>query len=73
MLSAGDQTLKFALPDSSLSLVPNSVGGVTTAQTQILTTNESPVPEPSTIALFLTTVGGLGLRRYTLARRKAKS
>ena len=29
----------------------------------------APVPEPSTIALFLSTVGGLALRRYVLARR----
>ena len=28
-------------------------------------------PEPSTIALFLTTVGGLGLRRYVLSRRRS--
>ena len=27
-------------------------------------------PEPSTIALFLSTIGGLGLRRYVLSRRR---
>ena len=32
--------------------------------------NETPAPEPSTIALFLSTVGGLGLRKYVLARRQ---
>ena len=31
---------------------------------------QAPVPEPSTIALFLSTVGGLGLRKYVLARRQ---
>lgn len=76
MYTIGNQTVQFKLPDSSLSLVPDQAGGVTTAQTQILSTsgpNEAPVPEPSTIALFLTTVGGLGLRRHVLARRKARA
>ena len=36
----------------------------------LVTLVESPVPEPSTIVLFLTTVGGLGLRRYVLSRRR---
>jgi hypothetical protein len=76
MYSIGNQTVNFKLPDSSLSLVPDQAGGVTTAQTQILATSsgpsEAPVPEPSTIALFLTTVGGLGLRRHVLARRNSR-
>jgi hypothetical protein len=75
MYTVGNQTINFKLPDSSLSLVPDQAGGVTTAQTQILSTPnglpEAPVPEPSTVALFFTTVGGLGLRRYVSARRKA--
>ena len=53
--------------------MPNSAGGVTTLEGAINTNGtvnpQAPVPEPSTIALFLTTVGGLALRRYVLARR----
>jgi hypothetical protein len=68
-----DQTLSFKLPDSALSLVASGSGGVTTAQTQVMSgpgIPESPVPEPGTIALFLTTAGGLGLRRYVQKRRR---
>jgi hypothetical protein len=75
MYKIGNQSINFKLPDSSLSLVPDQAGGETTAQTQILASsnpNESPVPEPSTVALFFTTVGGLGLRRFVQARRKAR-
>jgi hypothetical protein len=58
--------------NSPLSLVPNSAGGLTTAQAQIVTTsNASPIPEPTTIALFLTTLAGLGLRHRLRARRPA--
>jgi hypothetical protein len=53
-------------------LVPASAGGTTTLEGTITTSgsSEAPVPEPSTIALFLSTVGGLGLRKYVLARRQ---
>jgi len=61
-------TAEFSLPTSTLLLAPStSNNGTTTAQG--LVTLES-VPEPSTIVLFLTTVGGLGLRRFVLARRR---
>src|SRR5271157_91096 len=64
----GTIAAEFSLPTSTLLLAPStSNSGVTTAQG--LVTTES-VPEPSTIALFLTTVGGLGLRRYVLSRRR---
>lgn len=60
----------FSLPPGTLLLAPStSNNGITSAQGQV-TPVESPVPEPSTIALFLTTVGGLGLRRFVLARRR---
>jgi len=53
--------------DKSLSLVPSTTnGGRTTAQGQMLVTgvhSGPPVPEPSTIAVFLTAMAGLGLRR----------
>jgi hypothetical protein len=64
------------LSNSQELLVPSSVnGGQTTLQAQVTATSggggpESGVPEPSTIALFLSTVGGLGLRRFVQDRRK---
>jgi hypothetical protein len=67
---------KFTLPSGSLLLAPStSNSGTTSAQGLVTFTpgtnpGEAPVPEPSTIALFLTTVGGLGLRRYVLGRRR---
>jgi len=55
-------------------LVPSSAGGTTTLEGSIVTKglpiSEHPSPEPSTIALFLSMVGGLGLRKYVLARRQ---
>jgi hypothetical protein len=55
----------LTIPDSPLSIVPSTTNsGVTTAQailSNIAIT--SPVPEPSTILLFASTVIGLGLRR----------
>lgn len=52
-----------------VALVPStSNGGLTTVQGQVLST-ASPIPEPTTIALFLTAAAGLGLRQRL--RRKA--
>jgi hypothetical protein len=69
-------TGNFSLTSGSLLLAPStSNSGTTTAQGLVTFTTGttgstgSPVPEPSTIALFLTTLGGLGLRRYVFARR----
>jgi hypothetical protein len=73
----------FSLPTSSLLLVPSTTNSGTSSVQGLLSpsaatnvppigggsSGEAPVPEPSTIALFLTTVGGLGFRRYVLARR----
>ena len=66
-----DNTL--TIPDLSLSLVPStSNGGRTTAQAYLLATpNAPPIPEPTTIALFLTTLAGLGLRHRVRAGRAA--
>ena len=74
-INLGNTTVRFSLPTGSIPLAPStSNGGETTVQgsftPQSLPGTESPVPEPSTIALFLTTVGGLGLRRYVLSRRR---
>jgi hypothetical protein len=79
LLNIGGQSLSLGVPDGALSLVPSSVGsGETTAQTQFLATGVSnggsaPVPEPSTIALFFTTLGGLGLRRFVQSRKRQAS
>lgn len=68
------QTLTFSFPeDASKLLVPaQSNGGLTTAQALLSSTQVPPVPEPSTVALFVTTIGGLALRRR-LASRRAKA
>jgi len=71
-LAGAASTLSMLQNDQKL-LVPASAGGTTTLEGIIATNGnfnpEAPVPEPSTIALFLSTVGGLGLRRYVLSRR----
>jgi len=67
----GNGTAEFSLPTSTLLLSPSTSNSGTTSAQGLLTLAESPVPEPSTIALFLTTVGGLGLRRYVLSRRRS--
>jgi len=55
-------------------VVPYSDTGVTSLEGTIMTNGSPnpyvPAPEPSTIALFLSTIGGLGLRRYVLSRRR---
>ena len=69
----GSGTGNLSLVDNPKLLVPSSTNdGKTTVEAQFISTNvtEAPVPEPSTIALFFTTLGGLGLRRYVQARRR---
>jgi hypothetical protein len=68
-------TSTLSIPQGSLFLVPSlSNNGESTAEGTVVSTgvpvNETPAPEPSTIALFLSTVGGLGLRKYVLGRRQ---
>jgi hypothetical protein len=71
-IGTGQGTLN--LSNSQELLVPSSVnGGQTTLQAQVTAAggpNPTPAPEPSTIALFLSTVGGLGLRRVAQKRRQ---
>jgi hypothetical protein len=57
--------------DSPLSLVPSTTNdGQTSAQASLMTTfNGTPIPEPTSIALFLTTIAGLGIRHRLRARR----
>jgi hypothetical protein len=63
----GDFTNTLNVVDQSLSLVPSSTnGGRTTAQAQMIVQGVVPppaIPEPTTIAVFLTAIVGLGLRR----------
>jgi hypothetical protein len=74
--ASGTFSSTLTIPQGSmLPLVPSSAGsGATTVEGMISTAlspnNEVPAPEPSTIALFLSTVCGLGLRKYVLARRQ---
>lgn len=72
-LAGATSTLSMLSNDQKL-LVPSSAGGTTTLEGIITTAGvpnpEAPVPEPSTIALFLSTVAGLGLRRLVLSRRQ---
>jgi hypothetical protein len=69
----GGATSTLAGLPNEVLLVPASAGGTTTLEGAINTVGTvnppTPAPEPSTIALFLSTVGGLALRRYVLARR----
>ena len=67
----GNGSATFSLPTSSLLLAPSTSNGGLTSVQGLITRSEVPAPEPSTIALFLTTVGGLGLRRYVQSRRRA--
>ena len=70
-LSPGSSSTLSLLPTDQKLLVPSSAGGITTIEGQITTTGlETAAPEPSTIALFLSTVCGLGLRRYVQGRRQ---
>lgn len=51
--------------DNPLSLVPSTTNnGLTTAQAYLTSTPVTPVPEPTSVALFLTAMGGLGWRRF---------
>ena len=70
-LQPGSSSTLDLLPGDQKLLVPPSAGGITTMEGLIRTTGlEAPAPEPSTIALFLSTVCGLGLRRYVQVRRQ---
>ena len=79
-LGSDGSTGSFTLPTGTLLLAPSTSNSGTTTEQGLITFQagsggssgggESPVPEPSTIALFLTTIGGLGLRRYVQSRKR---
>ncbi len=71
--TTGLYTNSLVIPDLNLSLVPSTTnGGRTTAQAFLTAIpTGAPVPEPTTIALFLTTLAGLGLRHRVRAGRTA--
>jgi len=70
-LTSGSSSTLNLLPNDQKLLVPSSAGGITTLEGQIASTGlPTPSPEPSTIALFLSTVGGLGLRKLVRGRRQ---
>jgi hypothetical protein len=60
------QTMQLLVPSSAANGITTLEGVIKTAGSP----GEVPAPEPSTIALFFSTVGGLGLRKFVLARRK---
>jgi hypothetical protein len=64
----GSTSSTLSIPQTSLLLVPSSAGNGETTVAGVITSVATP--EPSTIALFLSTVGGLGLRKHVLRRRQ---
>ncbi len=70
----GSTSSTLSIPQSQLLLVPSTAGnGETTVAGVITSSDTNPIittPEPSTIALFLSTIGGLGLRKFVQRRRQ---
>jgi len=65
---AGPYLHQLTTPLNPVLLAPSSTnGGRTTVQGQVIA-SASPVPEPATLAVFLTAAAALGIRRRLLAR-----
>jgi hypothetical protein len=70
--SADGQLLStLSVLNNPLDLVPASAGGITTIQAQVITTSPVPAPEPTTMAILLTSVVGFGLRKKLRSGRKS--
>jgi hypothetical protein len=73
----GDYKNTLSFTDNPLSLVPSTTNnGKTSAQARLDTVftptpPSNTIPEPTSIALFLTTLAGLGVRHRVRARRAA--
>lgn len=66
-----DYVNRISVLDPQVALVPSTTnGGRTTAQAHLRVV-AAPIPEPTTIALFATTLVGLGLRRRFTRRNAA--
>jgi hypothetical protein len=62
-LNVGGSSDVLSILSPTVSLVPSTTnGGRTTVQNQLLS-NSIPLPEPATLAVFLTALAGLGLHR----------
>jgi hypothetical protein len=63
----------LTIPGLKLTIVPSTTNsGLTTAEAELKTALiTKPIPEPTTVALFLTTIAGLGLRKRLRAARLA--
>ncbi len=73
----GSLSNTLSIPNSPLSLVPSTTNAGQTSAQAFLTNSETPggggttnqVPEPTSVALFLTVLGGIGLRQRLRASR----
>lgn len=68
--ATGDFLNTLSFTDNPLSLVPSTTNNGR-ASAQAYLTTETRVPEPTSIALFLTTLAGLGVRHRVRSKRAA--